>query len=94
MSTAPQLSLSTTGITLSQASGQANAAPLSSSSQLPSAVESFDSWIKNFQKYELTLAEMARVSSDAKFKDELSTIEQWFKVLSEPEHFLLLSCNK
>ncbi|KAF8995476.1 hypothetical protein BDQ17DRAFT_1522127 [Cyathus striatus] len=85
MSTAPQLTLSTTGITPTQASGQASTAPLSSSSQLPSAVESFDSWIKNFQKYELTLAEMARVSSDAKFNDELSTIEQWFKVLSEPE---------
>ncbi|TFK44481.1 hypothetical protein BDQ12DRAFT_620619 [Crucibulum laeve] len=80
--TVPQLSVSTAGITPALASGQASAAPLSS---LPSAIEGFDNWIKNFQKYEAILGEMARVSADAKFKEELTTIEQWFKVLSEPE---------
>jgi hypothetical protein len=60
---------------IAPASGQANGAPL----------EGFDRWIKDFQKYESILNEMAKVSADTKFKDELDTIEKWFKVLNEPE---------
>jgi hypothetical protein len=34
---------------------------------------------------ESTLEEMAAASLDSNFKDELSAIEQWFRVLSEAE---------
>lgn len=37
------------------------------------------------QHYESTLEEMAAASLDSNFKDELSAIEQWFRVLSEAE---------
>ncbi|KAF5351900.1 hypothetical protein D9756_007479 [Leucocoprinus leucothites] len=48
-------------------------------------LEGLDHWLKDFQKYEAILAEMAKASADNKFRDELATIEQWFKVLSESE---------
>ncbi|KXN90126.1 Protein VTS1 [Leucoagaricus sp. SymC.cos] len=48
-------------------------------------LEGLDHWLKDFHKYEAILAEMANASADNKFKDELATIEKWFKVLSEPE---------
>jgi len=50
-----------------------------------SAVQGLDIWIENFRKYEATLQEVTKASAEPKFKAELSTIEQWFKVLSEPE---------
>jgi hypothetical protein len=62
------------------ASGQAPAILLSQS-----AVEGFDRWIKDFQKYETVLNEMAKSLKDSKFKEELTTIEKWFKLLNEPE---------
>ena len=42
-------------------------------------------WIADIDQYETTLEEMATATLDQDFKDELSAIEQWFKVLSEAE---------
>ncbi|KAI9806065.1 MAG: Flap-structured DNA-binding and RNA-binding protein [Piccolia ochrophora] len=42
-------------------------------------------WIADIDQYETTLEEMAAATLDQEFKDELSAIEQWFKVLSEAE---------
>lgn len=71
--------------------GQATTRPTSEllgtgamSFQTPEA-EALDQWFENLQNYEATLEEMAAASLDANFKEELSAIEQWFKVLSEAE---------
>ncbi|SCZ98496.1 BZ3500_MvSof-1268-A1-R1_Chr3-1g05422 [Microbotryum saponariae] len=50
-----------------------------------SNVESIDRWFEDLQHYETTLEEMAAASLDSNFKEELSAIEQWFRVLSEAE---------
>ena len=42
-------------------------------------------WIEEIEQNETTLEEMAAATLDQDFKDELSAIEQWFKVLSEAE---------
>jgi hypothetical protein len=42
-------------------------------------------WLADLDQYENTLEEMATATMDQDFKDELSAIEQWFKVLSEAE---------
>lgn len=42
-------------------------------------------WIAEIDQYETTLEEMAAATLDQDFKDELSAIEQWFRVLSEAE---------
>ena len=42
-------------------------------------------WIAEIDQNENTLEEMAIATLDQEFKDELSAIEQWFKVLSEAE---------
>ncbi|GAA5860461.1 hypothetical protein JCM1840_000264 [Sporobolomyces johnsonii] len=47
--------------------------------------EAIDRWFEDLQHYEATLEEMAAASLDANFKEELSAIEQWFRVLSEAE---------
>lgn len=47
--------------------------------------DAIDKWFEDLQHYEATLEEMATASLDANFKEELSAIEQWFRVLSEPE---------
>ncbi|KAG9011506.1 hypothetical protein FRB90_007222 [Tulasnella sp. 427] len=47
--------------------------------------EAIDQWFENFHNYEATLEEMAAASLDVNFKEELSAIEQWFRVLSEAE---------
>ncbi|KAJ7502841.1 hypothetical protein B0H11DRAFT_1986589 [Mycena galericulata] len=47
--------------------------------------EGLDEWFEDLSKYEATLEAMAEASTDVKFKEELGTIEQWFKVLSEAE---------
>ncbi|KAF8531993.1 hypothetical protein JB92DRAFT_2781115 [Gautieria morchelliformis] len=52
--------------------------------QTPEA-EAIDQWFENLQNYEVTLEEMAAASLDVNFKEELSAIEQWFRVLSEAE---------
>ncbi|KAH9012277.1 hypothetical protein EDB85DRAFT_1900469 [Lactarius pseudohatsudake] len=52
--------------------------------QTPEA-DAIDRWFENFHRYEVTLEEMAAASFDVNFKEELSAIEQWFKVLPEAE---------
>ncbi|CAH7672145.1 hypothetical protein PPACK8108_LOCUS6936 [Phakopsora pachyrhizi] len=47
--------------------------------------EAIDKWFEDLQSYEATLEEMAAASLDVNFKEELSAIEQWFRVLSEAE---------
>lgn len=47
--------------------------------------EAMDKWFEDLQHYEATLEEMAAASLDQNFKEELSAIEQWFRVLSEAE---------
>ncbi|KAI9654844.1 MAG: Flap-structured DNA-binding and RNA-binding protein [Trizodia sp. TS-e1964] len=42
-------------------------------------------WIADIDQSETTLEEMAAATLDQDFKDELSAIEQWFRVLSEAE---------
>lgn len=42
-------------------------------------------WIADIDQYEDTLEEMAAATLDQDFKDELSAIEQWFRVLSVAE---------
>ena len=42
-------------------------------------------WLQDIDQYEATLEEMATATLDQDFKDELSAIEQWFRVLSEAE---------
>jgi len=83
MSTIESISqpLPTTDVNPAPASGQANGATALSST----AIEGFDRWVKDFQKYESIMGEMAKASADTKFKDELATIEHWFKVLTESE---------
>ncbi|KAF8893930.1 hypothetical protein BD779DRAFT_962995 [Infundibulicybe gibba] len=44
-----------------------------------------DQWFENFRKHEALLEAMAAASADAKFKEELTIIEQWFTILSEAE---------
>ena len=42
-------------------------------------------WLAEIDSYQGTLEGMAEATLDQDFKDELSAIEQWFKVLSEAE---------
>ncbi|MBE3045393.1 hypothetical protein IMZ48_23160 [Candidatus Bathyarchaeota archaeon] len=42
-------------------------------------------WLADIDQYETTLEDMAAATLDQDFKDELSAIEQWFRVLSEAE---------
>ena len=55
------------------------------SPSLLNLAEAIDQWFENLQNYEVTLEEMAAASLDVNFKEELSAIEQWFRVLSEAE---------
>lgn len=75
---------------MSGASGSRNLRP--SSEMLPTMnhhgtpeTEAIDRWFEDLQHYEATLEEMAAASLDQNFKEELSAIEQWFRVLSEAE---------
>jgi len=61
---------------------QANA---STSTPEDAAEKAAQQWIADIDQYETTLEEMAAATLDQDFKDELSAIEQWFRVLSEPE---------
>jgi hypothetical protein len=79
MSTIESIPTPTTDVNSASASGQANGAP--AASLPPTALEGF----KGLQKYESILGEMAKVSTDSKFKGELDAIENWFKVLNESE---------
>ncbi|KAJ2388205.1 Flap-structured DNA-binding and RNA-binding protein [Coemansia sp. RSA 2603] len=44
-----------------------------------------DKWFESLSQFEEMLEDMAKVSLDPVFKDELNAIDQWFSVLSEPE---------
>lgn len=44
-----------------------------------------DQWLADIDQFQTTLEEMAAATLDQDFKDELSAIEQWFRVLSEAE---------
>jgi hypothetical protein len=44
-----------------------------------------EQWIQDIEQYETMLEDMATATLDQDFKDELSAIEQWFRVLSEAE---------
>jgi len=70
----------TTDVNAASASGQAKGA--SATSLPPTALEGR---VKGIKKYEVVLGEMAKASTDSKFKGELDTIESWFKVLTESE---------
>jgi hypothetical protein len=47
--------------------------------------EAIDKWVDDLAYYEETMEAMAKASLDQNFKDELTAIEQWFQVLSDPE---------
>lgn len=44
-----------------------------------------DKWFEDLSYYERTLEEMSITTLDDTFKEELSAIENWFRVLSDPE---------
>jgi len=69
--------------TVAPASGQANGASTTPATQ--PALEGFDRWIKDFQKYEAVLSDISKANSDVKFREELATIEKWFAILTESE---------
>jgi hypothetical protein len=47
--------------------------------------EAIDKWFEDLSHYEQTLEDMAVVSLDTVFKEELSTIESWFRNRLEAE---------
>jgi len=77
-------SVASADATVAPASGQANGA-LPTPPQATSSQEGFQRFLQDFRKYESVIDDMTKASSDPKFKPELATIEQWFKVLNEHE---------
>lgn len=65
--------------------GQAHQAQGQGGSEIDASDKLAQQWIADIDQYETTLEEMAAATLDQDFKDELSAIEQWFKVLSEAE---------
>ncbi|KAI9678835.1 MAG: Flap-structured DNA-binding and RNA-binding protein [Caeruleum heppii] len=59
--------------------------PQASNNPDDAAEKAAQQWIADIDQYETTLEEMAAATLDQDFKDELSAIEQWFRVLSEAE---------
>lgn len=55
------------------------------SQQYDAADKAAEQWIAEIDQCETTLEEMAGATTDQDFKDELTAIEQWFRVLSEAE---------
>jgi hypothetical protein len=80
------------------ASGQADAAlPSAEATSVPSI--GFAQFLSQFRVYESVLDLMVKATADEKFKQEVATIDQWFRVLSEPEknasvHSLLKHCSQ
>lgn len=62
-----------------------NQAATQGSSAEDAAEKAAQQWIADIDQYETTLEEMAAATLDQDFKEELSAIEQWFRVLAEPE---------
>jgi hypothetical protein len=89
-------------ITSSVASADANVAPASGQANGALAgteTVGFEQFLSQFRKYESVLDLMIKSTSDDKFKQEVATIEQWFRVLTEPEknssvHSLLKHCSQ
>jgi hypothetical protein len=65
--------------------GQSNQGQGQGASELDPSDKIAQQWIADIDQYETTLEEMAAATLDQDFKDELSAIEQWFRVLSEAE---------
>jgi hypothetical protein len=65
--------------------GQPQSGPGQASSDIDAQDKIAQQWIADIDQYETTLEEMAAATLDQDFKDELSAIEQWFRVLSEAE---------
>ncbi|PSK42583.1 hypothetical protein B9Z65_4497 [Elsinoe australis] len=62
-----------------------NQAASQSNNAEDAAEKAAQQWIADIDQYETTLEEMAAATLDQDFKEELSAIEQWFRVLAEPE---------
>ncbi|KAF4548337.1 Protein VTS1 [Elsinoe fawcettii] len=62
-----------------------NQAASQTSNAEDAAEKAAQQWIADIDQYETTLEEMAAATLDQDFKEELSAIEQWFRVLAEPE---------
>jgi hypothetical protein len=65
--------------------GQSNQGQGHGASETDASDKITQQWIADIDQYETTLEEMAAATLDQDFKDELSAIEQWFRVLSEAE---------
>jgi hypothetical protein len=65
--------------------GQTQQGPGQGNAELDPQDKLAQQWIADIDQYETTLEEMAAATLDQDFKDELSAIEQWFRVLSEAE---------
>lgn len=65
--------------------GQAHQSQNQSGAEVDASDRIARDWIADIDQYETTLEEMAAATLDQDFKDELSAIEQWFRVLSEAE---------
>lgn len=61
------------------------APPSSQNAETEAYDKAAEKWLADLESYENTLDEMAAATLDQDFKDELSAIEQWFRVLSEAE---------
>lgn len=57
--------------TPSSASGQATTSPAFS--------QDFEQWYQGFDKYESMLGDVAKISLNPKYKEDLGTVEQWYK---------------
>lgn len=49
-----------------------------------------DKWFEDLGYYEKTLEEMTNTKLDDGFREELTAIENWFRVLSDPERTVCL----
>lgn len=71
--------------TTPQATSAIDMAPTAASGQADGSGSGFEEWIKGFEKYESMLSDVAKISLNPKYKEELGTVEQWYKVLTPSE---------
>jgi hypothetical protein len=72
----------------SQVPSMAAAAPNSASGQATSPSvfsKDFEQWYQSFDKYDSMLSDVAKISLNPKYKEDLGTVEQWYKVLTPSE---------
>lgn len=62
-----------------------NATPPAQNAEAEAYDKAAQKWLADLESYENTLEQMAQATLDQEFKDELSAIEQWFRVLSVAE---------